>query len=126
MNTKTTQNAKGATMTKLSRNTKDCIFLIKDSYAKYDKDERRDVVNLEDIPEKQLTELVASYMRDDKARAYEAIGADNPLYDGMHEALLAYLEDIDNIEKRNEFAEIWRYGLVDYLKNEACKILNDR
>lgn len=94
-------------------------------YAKFDIFSQGYIINLSDIPYFDLHSFSVLLIQDDKSRAAEATGPDNPAYEKiMLPALVGFMKDTTNKDNETEFNKAWSDGITSYFSNSMQEILN--
>lgn len=99
-----------------------CVVL----YSTFDKALKQYTIELSNIPDFVQHEFAALIMSLDDARAHEATGPDNALYEKtMLPALLNYLKNTTDKDEEIEFNRIWREGVTHYQLPYIQELLDD-
>ena len=111
---------------KFSKVTMNFAYDVVSNYAKFDKVEECYYLDIDMIPDSDLSKLAYFIYLDNPDLADEAVGADNSAYTKtMQPALLAYLKDISDRDNEIYFKTVWRDGVTNYARNTMTQLIEE-
>lgn len=96
-------------------------------YSKYDKYEKKYLIDLNDIPDHDLFYLTSLLLSEDSGVANEATGSDNYFFKKeMLPAMIHLFKKPNDSEMKSDFVDAWKKGVLAYMENYLIKSINEQ
>ncbi len=96
------------------------------TYIKFDSQFKDYILDINKLPEFELSEFATLLMSENKSLANEVTGSDNPAYEKtMLPAFIKSMKNTLDKDAQFEFIEEWNHGAVTYLMNIMEEIIRN-